>query len=151
MAFGAGNFLTAAQLNRIQPVTYTATQSGNAGSQYTLTTTATDLLAATVTFSTTTANAVFVVNAFFDFEVTAAGTSVLIGQLVTDGNLQAGEAHSDGSTVQRHTVGQTWRGTLAASGSHTFKLRGLKTAAVGTMVTNDSHTRLTIQIAEVPA
>lgn len=150
MTLAAGNRLTAAQLARLQPTTYVATQTGNVGNQQTLTTSAVDSLNATVTFTTTTA-AICVVQASFDFDVSAGGSAIALGNLVVDGATQNGEAHMNlNTTGTRHTVGQRWRFTLSGAGSHTVKLQVSKNAAAATAFADDNHTGFVLTVYEIP-
>lgn len=147
MAFSAGQTLTAAQLNRVQPTTYI----GVASVDLTLSTTETDVTGATVTFSTQAANAVFVVTGSFDFYASiVSGTTTMQGRCAVDGSSQTGEADATLMTSGSRVPGaKTWRGTLAASGSHTIKLRGLKDVAAGTYQILSTHTRILVVVYEV--
>lgn len=147
MPFLAGQTITAAQLNRIQPVTY----EGIASSTLSTTTTVADVVGASVTLTTTAANAIYVVNATFDmFASTASGTTALQGRLDVDGVNAGREAVFIAATTgERGTVHQQWRGTLALAGSHTLKLRGLKSGAVGTYQIISGSTIIGIEITEV--
>lgn len=147
MAFASGQRISSARLNRIQPVTYDVA----ATSALTLSTTETDITGALITLTTSAANAIYVASAVFDMEATTAAAAVMQGRLSVDGSTQTEEALLDGSysSDARVTSAQLWRGTLASAGSHTFQLRGLKTAAVGVMRINNIHTTLTVTILEV--
>lgn len=147
MAFTAFETITAAKLNRIQPVTY----EGIATSTLSTSTTVADIVGATVTLSTTAANAIYVVNATFDCYVSAAsGVTTIQGRLDVDGVNAGREAVFTGTaTGERATIKQQWRGTLAAAGSHTLKLRGLKSGAVGTYQIISGSTIIGITITEV--
>lgn len=129
MPFTAFQTITAAALNRIQPVTYKAD-----GTNLALSTTETDLPSATITLSTSAANAIYVAEAQFDFYVPTTGAATVTGRLAVDGVTQSKGADFTPQTNGDRVPGfQVWRGTLASSGSHTLKLRGLKSGAVGTM------------------
>jgi len=147
MPFAAGEIITAGRLNRLQPVTYEA----SATADLTLSTTETDIVGATVTLTTQTAGAVFVVEGTFDFSAaTGAAGVIMVGRLSVDGSTDIEEAHADGSTTgARVTANQEWRGTLATAGDHTLKLRALKSAAGGTMSARTIHTKVLITIYEV--
>lgn len=147
MPFTAFETITAAKLNRIQSVTY----EGIATSTLSTSTTVADIVGATVTLSTTAANAIYVVNATFDCFISAvSGVTTIQGRLDVDGVNAGREAVFAGSaTGERGTVQQQWRGTLAAAGSHTLKLRGLKSAAVGTYQIISGSTIIGITITEV--
>jgi hypothetical protein len=150
MAILAGQKLTAGQLARIQPQHY----EGAATSALTVsTTTYADIVGATVTFTTTAANARFKAEAIFDASVgTVSGTNLMVGRLVVDGTPDSGGLAVYAMDVQdRATVAQQWTGTLAAAGSHTLKLQGACTASgsgSGTFLQSD--TKLIVTITEVP-
>lgn len=148
MPFSAGEIGLASKFNRIQPTTYDVAATT---APVTLTTSNQDVTGATITFSTTAANAIYVATACFDFEATTAAVTVMQGRLSVDAAVQTEEALLDGSisSDQRATVYQQWRGTLASSGSHTIKLVALKSLNVGVMRVNHIHTTLTVVIYEV--
>lgn len=134
---------------RLQPVIYSATQTGNAGNQQVVTTTEADCLGCTVSFSTATA-ANYVVTATFDFDVSASGATVNVGRLSIDGTTVTGsEAHLGGSSVTRATVSQVWTGAFLAAGAHIVKLRCIKSAAAATVNCVDTHTKFVITVLEV--
>lgn len=119
MSILAGEIVTAARLQRLQPVTYYAQGSGTlvgASSNG-------DVPSATVTFNTATANAVYVATGVWDIDIVTATTAITTARIAVDGTVQsplmtyAGEVATD-----RATVTQTYRGTLATAGSHTIKL-----------------------------
>lgn len=146
MSVAAGQKIRASMLNRLQPVFYQAGLTATQG----LTTTTTDLAGASVTFSTTTANAFFVVFGTFVFDITSAATSFAQGKVAVDGVTQtnivrwAAEVNTDFDTAT-----QTWTGTLAAAGSHTIKLQA-DLSAGATMQCLGTHTQLLVMICEVP-
>jgi hypothetical protein len=146
----AGRAPVASAVNRLQPTTYQATQTGNGGGQQALSTTEADCLGCSVTFSVATL-ATCVVQGTFDFDVTATGSTVGVGKLYVDGSLVTGgrEAHIGGNSVTRATPGQCWQFTFAATGSHTLKLRCVKTAAAATINLVDNHTSMVITVYEV--
>lgn len=146
MPFAAGEIVTAARLNRLQPVTAEAIATADV----TLTGTEADVTGASITFTTQTNNAVYVAIGTFDFHTTV-GSAALLGQgrLNVDGVTDGEEGHADASTVNRTTIAQVWRGTLPAAGSHTIKLRALKNGGGGTIATRLTHTKLNIAIYEV--
>ena len=145
MAILAGEIPTAARLNRMQPVPYSATATAA------LTGPQTDgaITGATITLTTTTANAVAQVMADFDFAHTGATSSVSTGELYLAGAKQAGEATyqvASGTTNDRGTHGQGWLLTLGAAGSYTFDLR----ATLPTNVrVNQNNTRLIVVIYKI--
>jgi hypothetical protein len=149
MTLNAGQAPTAATMLHLQPTIYSAAQTGNGGGLQAVTTTETDCLGCSVTFSTATAAAYMVV-AFFDLDVTASGATTAVGRLNIDGTTVTGiEAHLGGSSVTRATPGQVWTGSLSGGGSHTLKLRIIKSAALATINCIDLHTRMAITVIEV--
>jgi hypothetical protein len=147
VTLNAGQAPTAATVLHLQTVVYSAGQSGGA----TFTTTETDSSGTTVTFSTATA-ATCVVVGVGDFEVTTASASVVaVGRLNVDGSTVAGgaEIHLRADSIGRASVSQCWHFSLSGSGSHTIKLRLLKTAVGGVMTANDVHTRIVVMVTEV--
>jgi hypothetical protein len=147
MSFLAFQIVRASTLNRIQPVEYSAIQS-NVGTQ-TITTSEVDLVGATVTFTSLTA-AVCTLWAIYDVEVTATGAMTFQGRISVDGaTITTKEGHITGSTAIRVSVAQTLDFTLSGAGTHTVKMRGLKTAAAATVVTYDNHTSFSLQVREV--
>ncbi|MGW1814064.1 hypothetical protein ACWCQM_10960 [Streptomyces sp. NPDC002125] len=149
MPIPAGGIITAGQLSRMQPATFLAAADTNLVRNNT--TAAADIPGATVTVTTTTANAVYTVTAAFDVQIGAAGAGNIIGYLYVDGVADAGVAAKRMDAVTRDTIAQVWRGTLPAAGSHTFKLQGqtsVATASAGNIFTAGS-TKLSITIAEV--
>ncbi|MGC5331000.1 hypothetical protein [Micromonospora sp. DT62] len=114
-----------------------------------MTSTVTDVPGASITLSTTTAGARYIVDGSFDISQLATTNNDITGWLDVDGAL-AGRAVSIGGQVfgDRATGAQTWVGTLPAAGSHTFKLRASTTTA-GQYQVNQTNTSLVIMIFEV--
>jgi hypothetical protein len=147
VAFAAFQIVRASQLNRIQPYVQSAVQSGTG--QQTVTTTETDAAGCSVTFTSATA-ALVTATIFCDLEVTATGLSVFQGRLNVDGtSITLKEVHLNGSSLTRATTGQVIDFTLSGAGSHTVKLRLLKTAAAATILTDDNHTGFSLNVREV--
>lgn len=147
MPITAGQPPTAAQLTNLQPVIYSAQQS-NTGNQ-TVTTTETDSAGCTVTFSTTTA-AKYIAWITSDNDCSVTGTTLVSTRLNIDGTtISTPSANSNANATTRQCVSQVITGTLSGAGSHTFKLRLFKSFNSGTIVANDVHTRVVIQITEV--
>lgn len=139
----AGEIVTAARLNRMQPVPYEAVASAALNGPVT----DTDITGASITLTTTAANAVYVARCFVDFDNDAAGTNFATVKLVVDSVAQSGQAnYQQGVATDRATPGQSWKGTLASAGSHTLKLTGTLPAEVNI---NSGHTKLTVTIYEV--
>ncbi|OKK06412.1 hypothetical protein AMK26_10320 [Streptomyces sp. CB03234] len=150
MPFLAGQKLTAGQLDRIQPRIY----EGAATSALAVsTTTYADIVGATVTFTTTAANAKFKADAVFDASVgTTSATNLMVGRLVVDGTPDSGGLAVYAMDVQdRATIAQEWTGTLAAAGTHTLKLQGACTASgSGSGNFLQSDTKIIVTVTEVP-
>lgn len=146
MAFLAGEKITAARLNRLRPSTYFA----QATSSLTRTdTTYADITGATVTFSTTAANAEYTVIGVFDCAVgTASSTTRMLGRIVTDGVAEGGFAIHEMDTLDRDTDTTVAKGTLASAGSHTIKLQGALSAAAGSG-TFQTFTQIHVTVTEV--
>lgn len=118
------------------------------GGSVTVPTTEADITGATVTFSTAKANARYAVTASFYFSAGTGGGGVASGKLNVDGTNQAATANFTGATtLDRASVAQSWTGTLAATGSHTLKLRHVF-SGTGVFSVNPTHTTITVQIFE---
>jgi hypothetical protein len=124
--------------------------SGFATSDHTITQATADIGGASVTFSTTTANATAVVTCNFDFRLTVLGTGYCYGEFAVDGTTHAKKALFVFQNVETREPGSfTMPVTLASTGSHTIKLRCHKDAADGTgtaYMTGDSITGLVVTI-----
>lgn len=148
----AGRAPTAGQFIRLQTVIYEAIQSGNGGGLQSLTTTETDLLGCSVTFTTATAAARVVVIAGGHFLIQTGSASNLATVLLNvDGATTTNpfmRCYASVSGVEL-TLAQFWNLTLASAGSHTLKLRGIKSGAGGTIQTADLDTHFIAQVLEV--
>lgn len=146
MAFLAGETITAARLNRLRPQAYFA----QASASLTRTdTTNADITGATVTFTTTAANAEYSVVGVFDCAVgTASSSTRMLGRIVTDGVAEGGFAIHEMDNLDRDTVTTVAKGTLAAAGSHTIKLQGALSAAAGSG-TFQTFTQIHVTVTEV--
>jgi hypothetical protein len=72
------------------------------------------------------------------------------GRLEVDGVEESREALLRGTTTEdRATVSQVWTGAIPSAGSITMRLRGLKSAAAGTMLFLAPHTSLIVEVQEV--
>ncbi|MFJ9887186.1 hypothetical protein ACIQRW_15130 [Streptomyces sp. NPDC091287] len=145
----AGQTVTAGQLNRMQPVPYEAIASS--ATAVLATTTIVDVPGATVTLTTTTPNAIYRVTGIFDVLPGATSASVLVfGFLNVNGTTDTGVAIQGLTSSMRATVSQTWRGTLAAAGSHTLKLQASLSGALGSGATiRPQNSKISIEILEV--
>lgn len=125
MAFAAGETITAAKLNRIQPVTYAADCTGT----YAITTTVATITGVSITFNTTTDNALYAATGFADITQLATTNNDAFVWLGVDGVDSADSAPFGGQVSgDRDTVAKVWRGTLGTAGSHTLTLRASATA-----------------------
>lgn len=118
MPIPAGGIVTAGQLARIQPKKYGAVGSGSiVGPSANA-----DVASATVTMVTETA-ASYVAWCIWDVNVTAPTTGTWLGRMALDGTNQSplGTMNHPANTGRGMPV-QMYTGTLAAAGSHTFKL-----------------------------
>ena len=149
MPFLAGQKLDAGQLDRLQPVPYIA--AANANLVRNNTTARADIAGATVTLTTKAANATYLVIATFDVQIGATAAGNMLGYLMVDGVDDSAQAAKRMDAVTRDTIVQVWQGTLAAAGSHTFKLQGQTTvasASAGNIFTATS-TKIQVTITEV--
>ncbi|HEY9418239.1 MAG TPA: hypothetical protein VIQ30_26050 [Pseudonocardia sp.] len=117
-----------------------------------LTTAEADVAGATVTVATTKPNARYVAHGSFYMSAATGGSAVASGKLMVDGVAQAAKANFTGpNTLDRASVAQTWRGTLAAAGNHTLKLRGVASAVGagnGAFRINTGDTTITVEVFE---
>lgn len=118
MGFLAGQTVTAGQLDRIQPKTYSAVGSGTLSGPLSNA----DVVGATVTMTTDTA-ATYVAWCVWDFNTLAPSTGTELGRLNIDGvNQSPLSTSADPDQSARAGAPQNYHGVLAAAGSHTFKL-----------------------------
>lgn len=148
MTIFAGEIITAARLQALQNVVYDAACTADTA----LTGTVVDITGATVTFSTTFANAKARVSWVADLDATNATAAIAAVYLAVDGVDQAAPmaiAEQGTSNDSRYTVAQQSTVTLAAAGSHTIKLRGRVVSGTGTVTAKQTHTTLRIVVQEV--
>ncbi|WOI58598.1 hypothetical protein [Streptomyces fradiae] len=144
----AGQIITANMWNRLQPVDYFA-QATNLLTRTDAT--FADIPGATVTFTTTAANASYKVIGVFDCAVGAVGASTrMLGRIVTDGVAESGFAIHEMDDTDRDTVTTTAKGTLASAGSHTIKLQGALSGALATGGTFQVFSQILVTVTEVP-
>lgn len=142
MSFQPGQDLTAERLNRFTPrffyVQASASLDGPASSVL--------VPGCSVTFTTTTANAIYEADIAVDFDLNAAATALCSARLSVDGTLANAYAVLQGAAAtDRGTAAQHYQGTLAAAGSHTLTI-------VGTVATGQSinvYTTLRVKVYEV--
>lgn len=111
-----------------------------------------DVTGATVTFSTTYANATVLVVWTADHNITGAGAGVVaIAQMNYDGtDVNTRQALMSLDDVHRITVTQRDNITLVSAGSHTIKMRCQKTGAGGTDQLQTNHTGFTLVVFDNP-
>lgn len=119
------------------------------GSLSPVTSTIADVTGATVTFTTSRVNASYVVVAMFDFSKTATAIqftgSVDVDGSAPNGSYQNAVFSDNANTISdRASVATCGSGTLAAVGSHTAKLRAVRTGAAGTGNCNAAVLTLTV-------
>lgn len=144
MALLAGERITAARLNRLQPTTYSAIGTGGplVGPQSNA-----DVTGCTVTFTTETAGATYKAWVVIDHDKTTANSSVNFGRLNVDGaNQTATTGSAQDALTDRMVAGQNYHGVLAAAGSHTLKV--VASPPTGNQILN-TNTTLVVEITEV--
>ena len=142
----AGNIIYASDVNNVMgrqfeaPCTVATTVNAAAA----------DVTGASITFTTTTANATVVAHFSADHIVSSASAGTIsITFLSIDGvDDNARQGLLDMRTLTRVTVAQSYKFSLAAAGSHTIKLRCQKTAAAGTDQLQAGHTALVLNVYE---
>lgn len=144
MSFLAGERVTAARINRLQPAQYDATGTANLA----LTTTDTDVAGASITLTTDTNTATYAVTAVFQFDITTATTAFATGSCLLDGVALSGQARWAGANTTDFATGvQVWRGSAGTAGSHTFKLRGSMSSGTGIQILG-AFTKIIVTIYE---
>lgn len=119
MAIAAGQKVTAASLNRLQPKQYHA--AGTASTAVPASSTNADVPGCSVTFSTEKANAKYTAVLVINPNLSGATTTVMTGRIKVDGVVTgANAAYAAEVSTDEATVAQTYSGTLAATGSHTI-------------------------------
>lgn len=144
----SGQVVTVNDLNHLKPATYYAASNANLPGIVVNT----DVPGATVTFTTETDNAVYVVNAFFDmdWQGAAAVGNLITGMLYVDGAHVSGDTNGEqaaGANGDRLPGSHVWQGTLALAGSHTAKL--VASIPVATQRIANPHTAIQVTVYEV--
>jgi hypothetical protein len=141
MSFAAGETVTAAKLNRLQPKTYEEPATGSVAAATTA-----DIPGCSITLTTETDGAVFIATGNVDFNPTGVPGGDSQIRLDVDGVDQAGLIiYRSGTATDRLPGSHTWRGTLTTAGSHTLKLEATTAANV---VVEGVHTNLVVTILE---
>ncbi|MBW8701891.1 hypothetical protein MBT84_19985 [Streptomyces sp. MBT84] len=126
MGFLAGDDITAARLNRLQPKQYWAQASTTLPANNT----SADIPGVTVTFTTEQPNAIYTAHLVADFDWDVATATLSSARIKVDGafpiNLFA--VAQMPSSTERATNGQTYRGVLGSAGSHTITAVGTTSA-----------------------
>lgn len=145
MAFMAGERVTAARLNRLQPTSYYATASsalsGAAANA--------DVPGCTQTFNVDTLGAIYVVHAVFDYRLTATPSTLGSGNINVDGVIPSQFAvfrDGGGSLGTTASVTQVYRGSFSTTGSHTIKM--IASPVAGQQV--NIYSSLLVTIYEIP-
>jgi hypothetical protein len=100
-----------------------------------------------ITVTTSATNTRWEATLFTDAQIATANDTT-IADLKIDGALTPGEALFSTSGTGRATVGQTWSGSFATAGAHTFQVTGKRAGAGAANVFNAVHTRIRIDIFE---
>jgi len=120
-----------------------------ASSDATITTSVADIPGATLTFTTSTVNAVAVVTAIYDWRLTATGTGYCYGEVTVDGVLDSRKALFVSQSAETRLPGIVRkRFVLASAGSHTIKLQCHKDSSGGTALMCGSTTVLSVDLAQ---
>lgn len=143
MPIYAGQNVTAGQLNRIQPVPYSAVGSGTVtGPQSNA-----DVTGATITLTTLTSGATYKAWCVWDVNVTGAATGTWLGRMALGGVGQSPLATMNHPASNgRGTPTQTYHGTLGAAGSYTFKLIA---SPLANQVVQGVNCSIVVEISEV--
>ncbi|MGQ4358573.1 hypothetical protein [Streptomyces sp. SAS_272] len=143
MAFLAGEMATAGRINRLQSASYGAIGSGVVSAS----STNVDVPSATVTVTTETAGARYVATCVWDYNTLGIPGASSTARMALDGVGQSPLATFRGDAAsERGTITQTYRGTLGAAGSYTFKL--IASTATNTEV-QGVNCSITVEITEV--
>lgn len=114
-----------------------------ASSSLTMTSTVTDIVGTSVTFTTDNPGAVAEIEAVWDLSCTSdvlAATNHAVGAFMVDGVALGSQALLRTLPSARACVTQVYRVVLLSAGSHTFKQRGSTSKTAGTVVANATHT-----------
>lgn len=124
--FVAGQKIRASDLNFATGTEY----EQECTADYTITGSYGDVTGATITFSTSVANAVCIINADYDFRLVTTGTGYCYGAVMIDGTRHARQRLFTFQSAETRTGGHMRiKTTLASTGSHTIKLQAKKDSA----------------------
>jgi hypothetical protein len=131
MGFLAGERVTAARLNRLQPVPYSATGT----TTQTVTTTETLIDGCTITLTTETDGAFYAARAVVTHDSTGTSTTNIDTRCFLDGSALSGSARWSGTVASDFgEASMLWQGPVGAAGSHTFDLRTKGGSGVTTQI-----------------
>jgi hypothetical protein len=117
MSFLAGERITAARLNRLQPTEYFIQQTAVLAGA----TTNVLVPGMTIPFTTLAPNATYTATWFLDFDITTAHTGTSLGRARLDASIVATYADFAGEVVtDRMSPGNQFSGTIALAGAHTL-------------------------------
>lgn len=142
MGFLAGENITAGRLNRLQPKTDLAIQSGplNGPSTNAL------VPGCTISITTEAPNAEYLVTWHADFDLTSATTGTQLARARVNGAVVTTLADFAGEvSTDRGTTGNQAKGTLPAAGTHTFEL----VATLGSGASLNSASTISVIVTEV--
>jgi hypothetical protein len=116
-----------------------------------VTSTEADITGATLTFSTVGTNTVCVVIGCFNFSIATGATGSVDGKCNVDAVNQADFCRLALSATSMQCEGtQVWMVSLAASGSHTIKLRAVNNSGQ-TVATNNNGNTTTLTVLQLTA
>lgn len=143
MAFLAGERITAARLNRLQPTVYGAIGSGTVAAS----STNADVTSATVSVTNETVDAQYKAWCVWDFNATGVPGASSTARLAIDGVGQSPLATFRGDAAnERGTVTAVYEGVLTTAATRTFKLIATTSTNVEVQGVNCS---ITVEITEV--
>jgi hypothetical protein len=119
MTFLAGDIITAARLNRLQPASYYAIGSGTVVGSLTNA----DVPSATLPILNATVGATYMAWCAWDANVTSASAGTLVVRMAIDGVAQAPNGtYNSPTNLGRGQPVNFYMGTLSTTITHTFKL-----------------------------
>lgn len=141
--FTAGQKVRASDLNRACPITF----EQECTADYTITSSFGDVTGASITITTSVANAVCIIEANFDFRLVTAGTGYCRAYAMIDGTRHARELPFTFPAAEARTTGTLRiKTTLATAGSHTIKLQAKKDGGGGSALFAANSTVLLLTV-----
>jgi hypothetical protein len=133
----------------IQAINFQQDLEAVASGDFTLTTSVSDITGASLTFTTANANAVIVVEATWDWRLTALGTGYCYGEINVDGTTDSRKSLFVVQSVESRLPGFLRKKfVLASAGSHTVKLQCHKDSAGGTAFFCGGTTVLSVELTQ---